>query len=630
MKNFTRGVVKTLALLLTLTLINCQQEDDLTDLSQAKEEKSLYEINTLHLSEVPAVIDFLGNTMNSRLSSKNTVIDGAIFQENVLEVIDTLNNTNYTFKFTYSDTPKQEFYNLVIGKTPEGEIKIPYVLKYVCDEAYLDNFISQNFNFSYFNGDVSIHKYTDFFEVNSFSRIEPCPPELDSNGEPVSCTTVNVSGSDSGGGSNGDDTSTGSGDDGSNSDGSYGGSSGSCTWTVETTGSTCIDHEPGGECGGMTSGTSTLVIKCPKVVSKFNSATARTEDCPPCQTETDGGVGILSNMTAAQILINKLGVNLNQDQKDWLIAHPNESELIDMYITDYYNTVEAKGFATQAVIAYEDGGEVDFDNEIVYLSSFDSTKLKCVHDKLVNDTSNNFYRLMTSAFTNDSEILSYKVEPLITGDWGITKGHEGNNNSFGFDFYQITMSSNAENTSNIIKMVTLTHELIHAYMFNSLDDMGIIYYDSDGTPLFNTAQCNEYQPNIDINSLILKDRWIALICAYNSNNPSNIDWTHTLFNTADFIVNTYKSELENLILNQHDWDSEPLILKTFLQTEFGSSWKEKASEYISWMGLEKTNEFITWAQANNLELIDGNGNTSYPTYNAMKTALETLGQSNCL
>jgi len=289
MKTFTRGVVIALTLLFTLTLINCQQEDDLSDSNQAKDEKSPYIVNTLNISKIPAVIDFLGNTLNSKFTSKNTVLNDAIFEENVLEVIDTLNNVNYTFIFAYNDTPQGVFYNLVVGKTPEGENKTPYVLKYVCDDAYLDDFIAQKFNFNYFKGTVAIHKYTDFFEVGSFSRTGPCPPTLDENGEPISCVTDSVSGTDSGGGGNGDEnTSTGSGDDGSNSDGSYGGSSGNCTWDVEPT---CWcegnlvgvhDHSP-----------SVLVISCPPVVSRIN-ATRVTDDCPECTTDTDGGVGILS------------------------------------------------------------------------------------------------------------------------------------------------------------------------------------------------------------------------------------------------------------------------------------------------------------------------------------------------
>jgi hypothetical protein len=79
---------------------------------------------------------------------KSSEINGAIFDEdNIMEVIDTLNRTNYSFQFTYPNTPIGTFYNLVVGKTPEGETKTPYVLKYVCDESHLNEFKTNDYNF---------------------------------------------------------------------------------------------------------------------------------------------------------------------------------------------------------------------------------------------------------------------------------------------------------------------------------------------------------------------------------------------------------------------------------------------------------------------------------------------------
>lgn len=113
------------------------------------------------------------------------------------------------------------------------------------------------------------------------------------------------------------------------------------------------------------------------------------------------------------------------------------------------------------------------------------------------------------------------------------------------------------------------------------------------------------------------------------NNPGSEDWTHDLFNTATFIVDIYRTELENLILNHHDWDNETLALKTFLQNEFGENWKEKASEYISWKGLEKTDQFVIWAQNNNLDVTNSNGNVTYPVFNSIYATMESFGIANC-
>ena len=118
-----------------------------------------------------------------------------------MEVIDTLQNTNYSLRFTYPDTPLGEFYNLVIGRTPEGVLKTPFVLKYTCDDNFLEDYIAHDFNMYYFKGMVKMHVYTDFFSVDAFSRTTgSCPPELDAVGDPVACEQAPIDGSDTSGG----------------------------------------------------------------------------------------------------------------------------------------------------------------------------------------------------------------------------------------------------------------------------------------------------------------------------------------------------------------------------------------------------------------------------------------------
>ena len=174
-----------------LLLTTCEK-DTLLESSQTEiEVKSQYKVKRVKLSQIPKVRDFLIGKTNTNLFSRTT-INGAIFDDdNILEVIDTLSNANYTFRFTYPDTPLGEFYNLIVGKTPEGENKTPYVLKYVCDDVYLDNYMENNFDFHFFKGTISRHKYTDFFDQGSiFGKTTSiyttdtdtnCPPEYDEN-----------------------------------------------------------------------------------------------------------------------------------------------------------------------------------------------------------------------------------------------------------------------------------------------------------------------------------------------------------------------------------------------------------------------------------------------------------------
>ncbi|WP_179350057.1 hypothetical protein [Winogradskyella pacifica] len=328
------------------------------------------------------------------------------------------------------------------------------------------------------------------------------------------------------------------------------------------------------------------------------------------------------------------------------LAYTRAQLLDDVQRTAIANYINMNGcseenskFAKEVVNAMIDDGEVDFENRIIKRQSFEGSETECVHDKLMDDTMNNFYKQMLTTFsTDDFEVLNFEIGTLPNGVWGYTYGHEANtaNNQSGInhslDFYTIRINSQIENTSNLSQMVALSHEVIHAYMYNTLDNLGILSYYPNGDPKFDTTQCT-IQPNVNLNSLSEKDRWIALICAYNANNPGGGEnWTHALFNTANFDVNTYRAKLENLLLNNHNWDDEPLGIKILLESEFGNNqWKQKASEYMSWAGLEKTDEFTTWAQNNNLaSTTNADGGIEYILYNSIQSTLKNAGTRDCL
>lgn len=68
--------------------------------------------------------DFLNSKINYDFFSRDNFTNGAVLNnENILEVIDTLNNTNYSFRFVYPKTPLGTFYNLVVEKTSEGNTR---------------------------------------------------------------------------------------------------------------------------------------------------------------------------------------------------------------------------------------------------------------------------------------------------------------------------------------------------------------------------------------------------------------------------------------------------------------------------------------------------------------------------
>jgi len=175
---------------------------------------------------------------------------------------------------------------LVVGKTAEGETKEPFVLKYVCDENQLDEFISNNSNFSFFNGIIAFHRYTDFFESGSFYKGGTvCPDNFDANGDPISCDDLDVNNgsSDAGGGGSTSEYNP----DGS---GSTSGTSG---------GVTIVWSDTDGE-------TETIYLKSPRYFKTNDDSKTEviSSDCPDCPTSIDGGVGV---NTVDQIVNNLKG-----------------------------------------------------------------------------------------------------------------------------------------------------------------------------------------------------------------------------------------------------------------------------------------------------------------------------------
>ncbi len=354
---------KFLLLFFTLTFITCEKNNLLFDSQIEIIGKSLYKVKTVKLSEIPKVRDFIIGKTSTNLFSRTT-INGAIFDDdNILEVIDTLSNANYTFRFTYPDTPIGEFYNLVVGKTPNGELKTPFVLKYICDSAYISEFVENDFDFHFFKGTISVHKYTDFFEQgsifgkttsnNSTNTDTNCPPEYDENGDSIPCDTANIDGSGTtSGGGNGDGDPSG----GDNGSGVSGGPGFGDFGSIDSGG----DSNGGGGCTGeiiyepdpleTNSSRAIYVFSCPASNRYFSYTT--DSDCPSCPTSSDGGVGVLSEGMSAFTIAEILGFEENSLEYMWLEENIAERIQIGNYLTTNNNSAEAITFASTLINAW--------------------------------------------------------------------------------------------------------------------------------------------------------------------------------------------------------------------------------------------------------------------------------------
>ena len=354
---------------------NCQR-DTILDTQQTGTPKSQFKTKTIKLADIPNVESFLLSKSKNNIFNQKSTIDGAIFdQDHILEVIDTLNNTNYTFKFSFPDTPIGVYYNLVVGKAPNGDLLEPFILKFVSDSTHLEEFIANDYKFSYFRGQMGIHKYTDYFQTGLGLKTEAtgCTPTYDAFGDPIACDVVGFSSSGSSGGGA---TSIGVSSNGVSTTGGSGGSSGgsaSCSWSVTYLPCLCEGRADGHSaeiCGCGTGSPTVLTIYCPPAykMNTANKTTSTVNPCPDCPSGSEGGVGVSLSDTALNNIINTLQLGANDKVRlTWLKleATPAEIDAINKFLFDNHNTAEAVAFIKEAITALMNKQFNNFD-EILY------------------------------------------------------------------------------------------------------------------------------------------------------------------------------------------------------------------------------------------------------------------------
>lgn len=226
--------------------VNCEKEEVYnSDFPSNQESKYIYKI--LSISEIPEVESFISRTTGDDIFIKTTTEkDQPLFDvDNVTQVIDSTNFSNYSFKFIFADTPLGTFYNLIVGRDRDGNFTTPYILKYVYDANHLDEFLKDERNFK---GKITLHKYTDFLNEDFFTTKQHNSRENEKSGKnPCDERDVDTSrsgsssGSNNGSGSHGDsDGDSGRGANATISGGSTGGittgsGSSSCSWYMEST-----------------------------------------------------------------------------------------------------------------------------------------------------------------------------------------------------------------------------------------------------------------------------------------------------------------------------------------------------------------------------------------------------------
>ena len=110
--------------------------------------------------------------------NENDLLSNTDFSK-IMEVIDSLENTNYTFLVSDNDQNPFTFSNLIIRKEQDGTIESPYLIHYQLDSAFFQKFVESGFSLKDFSGQVT----REYLTANIFSTRSSANLQTQTRGE---------------------------------------------------------------------------------------------------------------------------------------------------------------------------------------------------------------------------------------------------------------------------------------------------------------------------------------------------------------------------------------------------------------------------------------------------------------
>lgn len=482
-------------MLLSILIVttNCDT-DEIEIIENTQVEKSNNLINYISRDKIPNIINLISpnNSSGKNTTAKATEVSnavGTISVEEILEVIDTLGNVNYSFVVTPKTSKPNSIFNLVVNS--KGQTANMAIIEYRMEPSFAEDYYNGIKTFGEFTGSIVTYPFipesdSDLFNksngycLDDFGAIVNCSERFIIDGVGVdpddnSTETTNNSGS-TGGGTFGTttsgDTNTSTGGDGGDVThnygepdiGSAGGSGGyyyfDCVTSIRTFELDCVlvlvpyDHE--------------------SKPSKQLKSKSSSFDC--CDGVTiDGVLGVnLTTMAAAKIkyCLQEDGFELSSSQIAYIDAlNGKDASILNNFLENENCSADAKEFGKLAIDAYVNSGTVDYVDKIIDKLT---GKAKCVYDKLLNSSTG--FKNAIKKFEPEFPVAHLKFD---MGDIGASKGKTiaPNNNPLtpNSPDFVITIRLNNNSTisgvgkrPNLLVAKTIAHEVIHAEMYRKL------------------------------------------------------------------------------------------------------------------------------------------------------------------
>ena len=195
--------LRSLILFVALVSINCEQPElegppvaSLSNIDYSGEVK----LENISLSEIPELENFLFNSIGNEYFKTTSKDKPIIDKKNVQKVKHGTAKANYTFNFTYRDTPEYIKYNLILSVNEDGKYAKPIVVKYSSTPEDWEAFINSGYDPAKINAKMEVFQYQDFFKKNPFKKGDLCPTLFDQYGDPIPCYEEFIENGTTGGG----------------------------------------------------------------------------------------------------------------------------------------------------------------------------------------------------------------------------------------------------------------------------------------------------------------------------------------------------------------------------------------------------------------------------------------------
>ncbi len=173
-------------LVFTLLVTNCERDTVFEEQEQSSF-NSIVTYNQLPINVLNAIGEVAPDSDMAKKSNIGILID----KDYIVKMVDTLENTAYSLKFYFEDTPENVLWNLVVQSDEDDNVQQPYVMKYTIDNIEDIKGDDGTLDFTKMKGTIGYYTYDRFLNILNTSKANRSVTSMSSD-QPCNQFDVNL------------------------------------------------------------------------------------------------------------------------------------------------------------------------------------------------------------------------------------------------------------------------------------------------------------------------------------------------------------------------------------------------------------------------------------------------------